>query len=116
MSTTNLPDDLILNSDGMHLQIYAVEPIPQEFFLFKGKQVPEKVAEYYKGNSVMNFIYNKAYHVGKKDKDNEFASMWIERTNYTTKEEFPGILKWSEVASYSKVVYLVYKTPVYKVT
>ncbi|KAI6650436.1 Dedicator of cytokinesis protein 2-like [Oopsacas minuta] len=103
MSTTNPPEDVILNSESMHLQIYAVEPIPQDFFLFRDKNVPEKVYEYYKGNSVITFIYNKAYHVGKKDKENEFASMWIERTNYITREEFPGILKWSEVASSSKI-------------
>ena len=103
MSTTNPPDDVTLNSEGMHLQIYAVDPTPQEFFLFKDKIVPEKVYEYFKGNSVNTFIYNKAYHVGKKDKDNEFASMWIERTNFITREEFPGILKWSEVITSSKV-------------
>ena len=67
MSTTNPPDDVILNSEGMHLQMSAVDPTPQEFFLFKDKIVPEKVYEYYKGNSVNTFIYNKAYHVGKKD-------------------------------------------------
>ena len=103
MSTTNPPDEATLNSEGMYLQIFAVEPIPQEFYQFKGKQVPEKVLEYYKGNSVRNFIYNKAYHVGNKDKSNEFATMWIERTTFTTKEEFPGILKWSEVIDSEKV-------------
>eukprot|EP00800_Vazella_pourtalesii_P012913 TRINITY_DN3023_c0_g1_i4.p1 TRINITY_DN3023_c0_g1~~TRINITY_DN3023_c0_g1_i4.p1 ORF type:complete len:841 (-),score=170.33 TRINITY_DN3023_c0_g1_i4:233-2755(-) len=103
MSTTNPPDDVILNSEGMHLQMSAVDPTPQEFFLFKDKIVPEKVYEYYKGNSVNTFIYNKAYHVGKKDKANEFASMWIERTSFITRDEFPGILKWSEVITSSKV-------------
>ena len=86
MSTTNPPDDVILNSEGMHLQMSAVDPTPQEFFLFKDKIVPEKVYEYYKGNSVNTFIYNKAYHVGKKDKANEFASMWIERTSFITRD------------------------------
>ena len=81
--------------------------------------VPEKVYEnIYKGNSVNSvnttreihtFIYNKAYHVGKKDKANEFASMWIERTSFITRDEFPGILKWSEVITSSKVSYHSYQ-------
>ncbi|XP_023254113.1 dedicator of cytokinesis protein 5-like, partial [Seriola lalandi dorsalis] len=47
------------------------------------------------------FQYSRPFRKGEKDPDNEFATMWIERTTYITAYRFPGILKWFEVKSVS---------------
>ena len=43
------------------------------------------------------FTYDRPFHKGEQDQDNEFVSLWIERTTFSTSSEFPGILKWFEV-------------------
>ena len=43
------------------------------------------------------FTHDRPFHKGELDPDNEFVSLWIERTTYTSSAEFPGILKWFEV-------------------
>uniref|UniRef100_A0A5F8H4U8 Dedicator of cytokinesis 5 n=1 Tax=Monodelphis domestica TaxID=13616 RepID=A0A5F8H4U8_MONDO len=45
---------------------------------------------------VQQFQYSRPFRKGEKDPDNEFATLWIERTTYTTAYTFPGILKWFE--------------------
>ncbi|KAK2093851.1 Dedicator of cytokinesis protein 5 [Saguinus oedipus] len=56
---------------------------------------------YYRANEVQQFRYSRPFRKGEKDPDNEFATMWIERTTYTTAYTFPGILKWFEVKQIS---------------
>ncbi|XP_067377259.1 dedicator of cytokinesis protein 5 isoform X2 [Channa argus] len=56
---------------------------------------------YYRTNEVDQFQYSRPFRKGEKDPDNEFATMWIERTTYITAYHFPGILKWFEVKSVS---------------
>ncbi|GAB5570216.1 dedicator of cytokinesis protein 5 isoform X1 [Prionailurus iriomotensis] len=56
---------------------------------------------YYRANEVQQFQYSRPFRKGEKDPDNEFATMWIERTTYTTAYTFPGILKWFEVKQIS---------------
>uniref|UniRef100_A0A5F8GR56 Dedicator of cytokinesis 5 n=1 Tax=Monodelphis domestica TaxID=13616 RepID=A0A5F8GR56_MONDO len=52
--------------------------------------------DYYRANEVQQFQYSRPFRKGEKDPDNEFATLWIERTTYTTAYTFPGILKWFE--------------------
>ena len=47
--------------------------------------------------SLPRFTYDRPFHKGEQDPDNEFVSLWIERTTFTSSSEFPGILKWFEV-------------------
>ena len=46
---------------------------------------------------LFRFTHDRPFHKGEQDPDNEFTSLWIERTTYTSSAEFPGILKWFEV-------------------
>ncbi|XP_063050218.1 dedicator of cytokinesis protein 5, partial [Engraulis encrasicolus] len=101
MTSTTPPDDTIHNSPGQHIQAFTVKPVltlPQKF---KDKGVPEQILNYYRTNEVDTFQYSRPFRKGKKDPDNEFATMWIERTTYITAYKFPGILKWFEVKSIS---------------
>lgn len=59
--------------------------------------VPEKIARFYEVNDVSRFIYDRPIYKGTVDKDNEFKSMWIERTTLDIANPLPGILRWFEV-------------------
>uniref|UniRef100_A0A3Q2E7W2 Dedicator of cytokinesis 5 n=1 Tax=Cyprinodon variegatus TaxID=28743 RepID=A0A3Q2E7W2_CYPVA len=103
MTSTAPPGDDISNSPGQHIQCFTVKPVltlPQKF---KDKGVPEQILNYYRYNEVDQFQYSRPFRKGEKDPDNEFATMWIERTTYITAYRFPGILKWFEVKSVSVV-------------
>lgn len=60
---------------------------------FRGKFVHQQILSYYKVNEVSQFIFSRPFSKNK-DKSNEFASLWIERTVLRTKYSFPGVLQW----------------------
>ncbi|KAM6954210.1 dedicator of cytokinesis protein 5 [Aplochiton taeniatus] len=101
MTSTAPPKDDICNSQGQHIQCFTVKPVLTVPRQFKDKGVPEQVLNYYRTNEVDKFRYSRPFRKGVKDPDNEFATMWIERTTYVTAYRFPGILKWFEVKSIS---------------
>ncbi|XP_078484653.1 dedicator of cytokinesis protein 1 isoform X1 [Ciona intestinalis] len=102
MNTTSPPDDGIKNSNKMYVQIFTVAPIMEIPSHFKGKTVDDQILSFYKVNELQRFQYSKPFRKGPKDKDNEFASMWIERYTYTTRYKLPGILRWFEIEDTSK--------------
>ncbi|CAL8347289.1 unnamed protein product [Lota lota] len=101
MTSTAPPGDSILSSPGQHLQCFTVKPVLTVPQRFKDKGVPEQILNYYRTNEVDKFQYSRPFRKGEKNPDNEFATMWIERTTYITAYPFPGILKWFEVKSAS---------------
>ncbi|KAG7241416.1 hypothetical protein INR49_025616 [Caranx melampygus] len=101
MTSTAAPGDDISNSPGQHIQCFTVKPVLTVPHQFKDKGVPEQILNYYRTNEVDQFQYSRPFRKGEKDPDNEFATMWIERTTYITAYRFPGILKWFEVKSVS---------------
>lgn len=66
---------------------------------FSGKPISDQILQYYKVNDVKKFQFSRPYH--KKDlggtNDNEFATLWLERTVMTTTYSLPGILRWFPV-------------------
>ncbi|XP_045890116.1 dedicator of cytokinesis protein 5 isoform X2 [Micropterus dolomieu] len=101
MTSTAPPGDNIHNSPAQYIQCFTVKPVLTVPHKFKDKGVPEQILNYYRTNEVDQFQYSRPFRKGEKDPDNEFASMWIERTTYITAYRFPGILKWFEVRSVS---------------
>ncbi|MEQ2269505.1 Dedicator of cytokinesis protein 5, partial [Xenotaenia resolanae] len=101
MTSTAPPGDDICSSPGQHIQCFNVKPVLTVPHQFKDKGVPEQILNYYRYNEVDQFQYSRAFRKGEKDPDNEFATMWIERTTYITAYRFPGILKWFEVKTVS---------------
>ncbi|XP_076363419.1 dedicator of cytokinesis protein 3-like isoform X2 [Tachypleus tridentatus] len=91
------PDESIMSSDGQYIQICNVKPIPELRPEFEGQHVPEKVLSYYLVNDVRTFQFDRPVHKGPISKDNEFKSLWIERTTLTIGSRLPGILRWFEV-------------------
>ncbi|XP_031827165.1 dedicator of cytokinesis spg isoform X2 [Nomia melanderi] len=92
------PDESILTSEGQYIQICNVKPIPEESSLAcRGAEVPERIVAFYLVNDVRKFLFDRPLHRGPVDRENEFKSLWIERTTLTTEAKLPGILRWFEV-------------------
>uniref|UniRef100_A0A671TG10 Dedicator of cytokinesis protein 5-like n=1 Tax=Sinocyclocheilus anshuiensis TaxID=1608454 RepID=A0A671TG10_9TELE len=104
MTSTSPPGDNICNSPGQHIQCFTVKPVLNLSSQFKDKELPEQILNYYRTNEVEKFQYSRPFRKGEKDPDNEFATMWIERSTYITAYRFPGILKWFEVKSMSEEI------------
>ncbi|XP_060011672.1 dedicator of cytokinesis protein 5-like isoform X3 [Lagenorhynchus albirostris] len=101
MASTTPPGEDIKSSPKQHMQCFTVKPVMSLPPSYKDKPVPEQILNYYRANEVQQFRYSRPFRKGEKDPDNEFATMWIERTTYTTAYTFPGILKWFEVKQIS---------------
>ncbi|KAM6220202.1 dedicator of cytokinesis protein 5 [Rhynchocyon petersi] len=97
MTSTSPPGEDIKSSPKQYMQCFTVKPVMSLPPSYKDKPVPEQILNYYRANEVQQFRYSRPFRKGEKDPDNEFATMWIERTTYTTAYTFPGILKWFEV-------------------
>ncbi|XP_075412609.1 dedicator of cytokinesis protein 5 [Tenrec ecaudatus] len=101
MPSTTPPGEDIKSSPKQYMQCFTVKPVMSLPPGYKDKPVPEQILNYYRANEVQQFTYSRPFRRGEKDPDNEFATMWIERTTYTTAYTFPGILKWFEVKQIS---------------
>uniref|UniRef100_A0A670JFD9 Dedicator of cytokinesis 2 n=1 Tax=Podarcis muralis TaxID=64176 RepID=A0A670JFD9_PODMU len=96
MTTTAPPGENIKNSTGQYVQCFTVQPVLEEHPQFKNKPVPDQIITFYKCNHVQRFHYSRPVRKGSVDPENEFASMWIERTSFVTAYKLPGILRWFE--------------------
>ncbi|CAD7092210.1 unnamed protein product [Hermetia illucens] len=96
------PDKSILSAPEQYIQISNVRPIGDPKALKSAMvPVPEKIARFYEVNDVTRFIHDRPIYKGPVDKENEFKSLWIERTTLDIASPLPGILRWFEVISKS---------------
>uniref|UniRef100_A0A8C3IK91 Dedicator of cytokinesis 2 n=1 Tax=Chrysemys picta bellii TaxID=8478 RepID=A0A8C3IK91_CHRPI len=94
LQTTSPPEQDVTDSPGQYIQCFTVQPVEEARDRFRGRNVPEQIVNFYKANNVQQFSYSRPFRKGPKDPDNEFATMWIERTTYVTAYPLPGILRW----------------------
>uniref|UniRef100_A0AAR2LB14 Dedicator of cytokinesis 4b n=1 Tax=Pygocentrus nattereri TaxID=42514 RepID=A0AAR2LB14_PYGNA len=97
MQHANQPDQTIYQAEAQYLQIYAVTPIPDSQDVLQRDGVPDNIKSFYKVNNIWRFRYDRPFHKGTKDKENEFKSLWVERTTLTLVQSLPGISRWFEV-------------------
>uniref|UniRef100_A0A673X123 Dedicator of cytokinesis 3 n=1 Tax=Salmo trutta TaxID=8032 RepID=A0A673X123_SALTR len=97
MQHPNQPDEAILQCDAQYLQIYAVTPVPENVQILQMDRVPDRIKSFYRVNNVRRFRYDRPFHKGSKDRENEFKSLWIERTTLILTLPLPGISRWFEV-------------------
>uniref|UniRef100_A0A8B9G5G7 Dedicator of cytokinesis 2 n=1 Tax=Amazona collaria TaxID=241587 RepID=A0A8B9G5G7_9PSIT len=102
MNTTSPPGEEVKSSPGQYIQCFTVQPVLEEQPRFKNKAVPDQIINFYKSNNVHLFHYSRPVRKGSVDPENEFASMWIERTSFVTAYKLPGILRWFEVVAMSQ--------------
>lgn len=66
---------------------------------FSGKPVADQIVKFYKVNNIKKFTFSRPFT--RKDPlvatENEFAHLWLERTELTTTYPLPGILRWFPV-------------------
>ncbi|KTF96822.1 hypothetical protein cypCar_00028607 [Cyprinus carpio] len=109
LNITTMPGDDIKNSNMQcihhidYIQCFTVQPVLEIPPRLKNKPVPDQIINFYKSNYVQRFQYSRPIRRGKVDPDNEFASMWIERTTFLTAYKLPGILRWFEATSMTHV-------------
>uniref|UniRef100_A0A672S4G3 Dedicator of cytokinesis 2 n=1 Tax=Sinocyclocheilus grahami TaxID=75366 RepID=A0A672S4G3_SINGR len=99
LNITTMPGDDIKNSNMQYVQCFTVQPVLEIPPRLRNKPVPDQIINFYKSNYVQRFQYSRPVRRGKVDPDNEFASMWIERTTFITAYKLPGILRWFEATS-----------------
>uniref|UniRef100_A0A673YJ37 Dedicator of cytokinesis 3 n=1 Tax=Salmo trutta TaxID=8032 RepID=A0A673YJ37_SALTR len=97
MQHPNQPDEAILQCDAQYLQIYAVSAVPENVNVLQMDRVPDRIKSFYRVNNVRRFRYDRPFHKGSKDRENEFKSLWIERTTLILTHPLPGISRWFEV-------------------
>nr|XP_018899728.1 PREDICTED: dedicator of cytokinesis protein 3 isoform X2 [Bemisia tabaci] len=94
------PSHTILESEGQWIQITNVKPLPESgppSCRVPLAPVPDKVARFYQVNDVRTFQLDRPMHKGTVDKENEFKTLWLERTILSIASPLPGILRWFEV-------------------
>ena len=78
----------------------AVKPVPEPpIARNESTQIPETALNYYNTNCVRKFIYDRPVQRAPFDPNNEFKSLWIERTCCQIEHPLPGVLRMFEVVS-----------------
>ena len=94
-------DEEFMKSNKMRIQIVTVKPIPDlPSDLEYQQELNEKVCAYYLTNKIDTFLYDRPIvkqESDTDDKDNEFKSLWCERTILKIEKKLPDILRWFEV-------------------
>ncbi|KAI0812456.1 cytoplasmic protein [Irpex lacteus] len=94
------PVDIRFGSD-QYIQCTAVVPEPnRESPIFTNPDVPAQIRTYYEHCDINVFSYSRS--IAKIGPDN-VEETWIEKTYLTTEEEFPTVLRRSEVVEMSIV-------------
>ncbi|XP_043244747.1 dedicator of cytokinesis protein 3-like [Amphibalanus amphitrite] len=99
MTSLAPPEPNLLNADGQWLQICNVRPVSRDVAGLQGIEVPEKIRAYYLVNDIDTFRFDRPVHRGTVDRENEFKTLWLERTTLQTEAPLPGILRWFPVTS-----------------
>uniref|UniRef100_A0A8C3YAF5 Dedicator of cytokinesis 3 n=1 Tax=Catharus ustulatus TaxID=91951 RepID=A0A8C3YAF5_CATUS len=87
MQHPNHPDDSILQCDAQYLQIYAVTPIPDNIDVLQMDRVPDRIKSFYRVNNIRKFRYDRPFHKGPKDKENEFKVQVANKVSFYYKED-----------------------------
>lgn len=84
--------------EAQYIQIGSVKPRPEDKpeFVYNSGVAPE-IKNFYTVNDVSTFQFDRSFHRGEKDPNNEFKTLCTERLVMHTNYTFPGILQWYEV-------------------
>lgn len=94
----NVIDDQKKMGEAQYIQIGSVRPRPEDKpeFVYNTSVAPE-IKNFYTVNDVSTFQFDRSFHRGEKDPNNEFKTLCTERLVMHTNYTFPGILQWYEV-------------------
>ncbi|CAE1274916.1 DOCK3 [Acanthosepion pharaonis] len=97
LNHNNPPDDLMKQGEQQYIQISCVKPVENQRVELDNSNVPREIKFFYQVNEVDTFLFDRPYHRGDRDKNNEFKTLCIERSILKTTHKLPGILRWYEV-------------------
>lgn len=99
------PERAKQESAEQFMQINKVECIPDHSNdVISRPGVTESIRKFYCSNNVSRFTYSRPFHQGERDKDNEFATLCVEKTTLTTSKALPGILRCFPVVGQSTLL------------
>ncbi|KAK2187560.1 hypothetical protein NP493_162g07017 [Ridgeia piscesae] len=98
MGSINPPSEAIKQGLAQYIQVCTVTPLSKVASVFLRPDIPENVRSFHRVNHVDHFQLDRPFHKGVKDSNNEFKTLYLERTTIRTLAELPGILRWFEVA------------------
>ncbi|XP_069695131.1 dedicator of cytokinesis protein 1 isoform X3 [Periplaneta americana] len=106
MNKLTPPGEEIMESPHQYVQINKVDPLMDDRKQrLSGKPISDQILRYHRVNDVQKFRFSRPFHrkdplrLSGGDGDNEFASLWLERTVLVTSYPLPGILRWFPVTS-----------------
>lgn len=76
-----MPPCVSLTPRFADLQIYAVTPIPDNIDVLQMERVPDRIKSFYRVNNIRKFRYDRPFHKGPKDKENEFKVGALSNSN-----------------------------------
>ncbi|CAH1099777.1 unnamed protein product [Psylliodes chrysocephalus] len=94
------PGEEIVGSSKQYIQINKVDPVMDEKKQrFSGKPISDQIVKFYRVNNIQKFTFSRPFT--RRDplieSTNDFAHLWLERTDLTTTYPLPGILRWFPV-------------------
>ncbi|RXG50805.1 Dedicator of cytokinesis protein 1 [Armadillidium vulgare] len=101
MKTLSPPSKEDMESAKQHIQINKVDCLVENS-PFTYPHIGERIRQYYQVNHVDTFTYSRPFHRGQKDPDNEFATLWTEKTVLKTNYALPGVLRCFPVIKETK--------------
>ncbi|XP_023708307.1 dedicator of cytokinesis protein 1 isoform X4 [Cryptotermes secundus] len=103
MNKLTPPGEDIMESPHQYVQINKVDPLMDDRKQrLSGKPINDQILRYHRVNDIQKFRFSRPIHrkeLSGGDGDNEFASLWLERTVLVTSYPLPGILRWFPVTS-----------------
>ncbi|KAF9245029.1 hypothetical protein BU15DRAFT_59190 [Melanogaster broomeanus] len=94
------PVDIRFGTD-QYIQVTAVSPEPNRSLpIFTSPDVPLAVRNYYEHSSVN--VFSSTRQVPKTDRDGH-EEVWLEKTNFTTEQAFPTVLRRSDITEWEVV-------------
>ena len=102
MRTLAAPSKEDMDSPKQHIQINKVDCLPEKSQL-TSMDVATQIRQYYLVNLIDTFCYSRPFHRGQKDPNNEFATLWTEKTILKTNYKLPGLQRCFPVISTVKL-------------
>ncbi|XP_038069209.1 dedicator of cytokinesis protein 3-like [Patiria miniata] len=90
------PTSADLQNNHQYLQVRAVDTVPTDN-IFKDMNVPIRISSFYDTHRISKFKFDRPFHKGEKDPDNEFKTLYVEQTQLTIENTLPSLLRWADV-------------------
>ncbi|XP_022099388.1 dedicator of cytokinesis protein 3-like isoform X2 [Acanthaster planci] len=92
----NTPPDNSDLQNNQYIQVRSVDTVPSDN-PFRDMNVPIQISGFYDTHKISKFKFDRPFHKGDKDPDNEFKTLCVEQTQLNTEYTLPSLLRWADV-------------------